>query len=127
VPALIKFSSASGIASEVGPFDELRFTSDTLYGQPGHQVLARDVNHRWVTSAGVFLRIDVAHRVTIYAETLGEKSSNHGPFTHFSSGDGIAYVDREVFAFADHVNKQWYVIKEDRRWAVMVAVIAPTN
>jgi hypothetical protein len=123
MPAAVRFASASGIEYDAGSFDQLRLTDDAVYGNPGHKLLARDVNHRWITSGGEFLRIDVAHPLTIHFESQGEESERYGPYAHFSTGDGIAYADREVFAFADHIGKQWYVVNEDNRWGIMVITL----
>ena len=119
----IQFSTATGAVYDAGSYAQLRLTSDTLYGLPEERVLARDVNHRWITPQGEFLRLDVAARLTIHFEGGGEKSKVFGPFEHFSSSDGIAYADRKVFAFADHANKQWFVVPLDGRWGVMVVTI----
>ena len=120
MPLRVQFSTATGVTHDAGSYEQLRLTDDTLYGMPEHRVLARDVNHRWVTPQGEYLRLDVAARLTIHFERGGEKTQTFGPYEHFSSNDGIAYADRKVLAFADHTNKQWFVVPEDARWAVLV-------
>lgn len=116
----VQFSSATGVIHDAGAYAEVRLTTDTLYGMPEHRVLGRDVNHRWVTAKGEFQRLDVEARVKVYFEESGQLSETYGPFEHFSSADGIAYVDRQVFAFADNTAKKWFVVPADRRWAVLV-------
>ena len=116
----VQFSSATGITHDAGTYDELRVTSDTVYGLPEHRLLARDVNHRWVTAKGEFQRLDVEASVLIHFVENADVTEKYGPFKHFSSADGISYADRAVLAFADHTAKKWYVVPADGRWAVLV-------
>ena len=119
----VQFSTATGGVYDAGSYAQLRLTSDTIYGLPEDRVLARDVNHRWITAQGEFLRLDVIGPLNVHFEGGGERSKVFGPYEHFSSADGISYVDRAVFAFADHTNKQWFVVPADARWAVMVVTL----
>jgi hypothetical protein len=116
----VQFASATGVIYDAGTYAELRLTNDTVYGLPEHRVLARDVNHRWITAQGEFQRLDVEARIKIHFEDNGELTEKFGPYQHFSSADGISYADRKVLAFADHTAKKWYVVPKDGRWAVMV-------
>jgi hypothetical protein len=119
----VVFATATGSDYyDAGTYAGLRMTSDTMYGLPELRVLGRDVNHRWITPGGEFLRLDIAARLRVYFEGGGRVSKTYGPFEHFSSADGIAYADRQVLAFADQASEQWFVIPEDARWAVLVAV-----
>lgn len=120
----VVFASATGAVYDAGTYAEVRLTTDTLYGLPEHRVLARDVNHRWITPKGEYQRIDVEASVKIYFEDNGVVSDWHGTYRHFSSADGIGYADRQVLAFADNTAKKWYAVPTDSRWAILVVTAA---
>jgi hypothetical protein len=47
------------------------------------------------------------------------KTPSLGPYQRLSMFDGVAYVDRRVFAFTDLQQQDWYVHDIDMHWPAM--------
>jgi hypothetical protein len=50
----------------------------------------------------------------------GARSKIYGPFESVSFTDGIAYVDHEIFAFADRSIVDWYSHAEGNHWPLII-------
>ena len=102
-----------------GPVDALRFDGELLEDGAG-RLLARHVKHAWKVDGQEYLRLDCEDPVRVHFEGPGGRSPDYGPFTHFSSADGIAYANREVFAHYDEQAARWFSRVERTYWPTMV-------
>jgi hypothetical protein len=87
---------SADIPVQIGPVPGVRLEGNTLRHAQSNAVLAQCDDHLWMIGGHRFYRADCAGPVTI------------NPFKHFSLSDGMAHVDRAVFARLNSSN-QWYV------------------
>jgi len=82
--------------------------------------LARHADRSWEVDGRKFLRLDCADAVTVQFERATGCSAVYGPFTHFSSTDGICYADHEVFAHYDEDTACWFSHHDRDYWPALV-------
>lgn len=109
----LTFESATGVSVGKGPYARLRFEGECVRAEPGGAVVAEHRSHRWVVDGDDFLRLDVDVPVRVGGD--GEA----GAEGHFSCVDGIAYVERNVYAVADRTRGDWYVLRDERHHPVL--------
>jgi hypothetical protein len=117
----LEFANPRGAARRLGPFDRILFQGETLVGEPGG-VVAKHMEHKWhLTGGGEYMRLETNGPVAVHF-SMGKQrlSSVLGPFKDFSSVDGIAYVERQVFAFCDREQGDWYAHQLGTHWKTMV-------
>lgn len=51
-------------------------------------------------------------------------SARFGPFTHFSSADGVAFAERETFAHLDPATDQWSCSRCEGTWRTLIVTPA---
>jgi hypothetical protein len=78
-----------------GPLPGFRIDGEQVTDGHG-RLLARHAEHCWQVDGRKFLRLDCADAVSVRFERGAAASERYGPFTHFSSTDGICYADHEV-------------------------------
>jgi hypothetical protein len=86
----------------------VRIEGNTLRHAQSDAVLAECADQLWQIGGRSFYRADCAGPVTINLEGCEGSPRRFGPFKHFSLSDGMAHVDRAVFARLNSSN-QWYV------------------
>jgi hypothetical protein len=87
----------------------------------GGPVIAKHEDHAWMVEGERYMRLDCGCRVKIHFERVdGSVSKTYGPYESFSFVDGIAYADREVFAFADRTIVDWYCKQDEHHWPLMI-------
>jgi hypothetical protein len=96
------------IPVQIGPVPGVRIEGNTLRHARSGAVLAECEDQHWRIGGKAFYRADCAGPVTINLEGCEGAPSGFGPFEHFSLSDGVAYVERAVFAQLNSANK-WYV------------------
>ena len=124
---MVEFASARGAAHSVGPYERLLFEGEVLVAEPDG-IVARHANHQWHLSAGgVYTRLECNAPVAVYfSSTKHIQSRLLGPFKDFSSINGVAYADRQIFAFCDREQGDWYSHVLATHWKTMVVeCIAP--
>ena len=97
---------SADIPVQVGPVPGVRIEGNTLRNAQGNAVLAECDDHLWMIDGKRYYRADCAGPVTINLE--GCEAPKRFAAKHFSLSDGMAYVDRAVFAQLNSSN-QWYV------------------
>ena len=112
------------IPLQVGPVRGVRIEGNTLRDADSDAVLAECHQHHWVLAGKDFYRADCAGPVTVDVEGCEASPKRFGPFSHFSLSDGMAYVDRAVFAPLNPSNK-WYVERLDAECAALL--LLPPN
>ena len=111
---------------DLGAHEELVFTIDELKPANG-RVIARHRHNRWLhdTNSEPYARVDVIGPLNIRA--VGKQTRLYGPYAHFSTVDGVAYVDRRVFAFADLQQRDWYVHDAADHWRGLQLLVHTTG
>jgi hypothetical protein len=97
---------------QIGPVPGVRIEGNTMCDAKSGAVIAECHDHHWVFGGQPFYRADCAGPVSVTLEGWGAGSTRLGPFKHFSLYDGVAYVDRAVFAQLKPSN-DWYVERLD--------------
>ena len=100
--------ASAEIPHSVGPVPGVRIEGNTLREAHSGAVLAECDDRHWVFDGKKFYRADCTGPVTVNVEGCEATPKHFGPFQHFSLSDGMAYVDRTVFAQLNSSNK-WYV------------------
>jgi hypothetical protein len=115
------FSNALGQEKRKGPYRLVRFEGETMRAEPGEPVVARHVKHEWLVDGEEFARLECDCSAQLHFERVnGERSTTYGPFESVSFIDGVAYANREIFAFADRSSVDWYCHEDDQHWPLMV-------
>jgi len=99
---------SADIPVQIGPVPGVCIEGNTLRHAQSNAVLAECDDHHWKIGGKRFYRADCAGPVTINLEGCEASPKRFGSFKHFSLSDGMAYVDRAVFAQLNSSN-QWYV------------------
>ena len=123
MPITLKFSRPTGSEVTKGPFSLIRAEGEVLRTTAGGPLIARHVDHHWEVDGQEYTRLDCdcGTRLMVHFERIdGTKSRNYGPMRTFSFVDGIAYMDREVFAFADRTIVDWYCHSDGVHWPLMI-------
>jgi hypothetical protein len=119
------FSAPTGPSKTKGPYVSLRFEGEVMRESAGGPVITRHVDHHWELEGETYTRIDCDCRATLHFERMdGSRSDTYGPFESVSFQDGVAYADREMFAFADRTIVDWYSHQDDRHWPLMILSLA---
>lgn len=101
--------ASADIPVRVGPVAGVRIDGNTIHDAGSGAVLAEWEDQHWIFEGKKFYRADCAGPVTVNLEGCGAAiPKRFGPFRHFSLNDGMAYVDRAVFAQLNASN-QWFV------------------
>ena len=107
------------IPLQVGPVGGVRIEGNTMRDAGSGAVIAKCADHHWVFDGKTFYRADCAGPLTVSLERPQARAEPLGPFNHFSLSDGMAYVDRAVFAQLNSSNK-WYVARLDAQCPALV-------
>jgi hypothetical protein len=103
-----------------GPMKSFRVERELLYEEPGRALIAQHAEHAWIIEGVRYLRIDCAARVMLRFEDDGRISNSYGPFDHLSFGDGICFVERELFATFHEDKTRWFFHRQKEYWASIV-------
>jgi len=114
---VLKFQKAHGPTLTRGPFKTLVFERETAREQTGAPVIATHSAQGWVVNGDEFLRLDVEPAVVVtWAGFLGGSSTTG----RLHSVDGVAYIDRRMFAVVDRERGDWYLLREGRHHPVLM-------
>ena len=97
----LQFQNARGLTLHKGPFNSFVLEGETIREQRGGNIIAVHLPHCWSVEGAEFLRLDVEPSVVATWEGFGGGPSTTG---HLSSVDGIAFIDRRMFAVVDRQN-----------------------
>jgi hypothetical protein len=116
----IIFSGPEGTEKAKGPFPEIRLEGETIKDPSGNPV-AQHENHSWQVDGQTYTRADCSRACVVhFFRADGTQSKSYGPFESVSFVDGVAYADREVFAFADRSIGDWYCHEDGRHYPIVV-------
>lgn len=122
----VVFKRRDASTLSLGPYPALRFEGAFLRTADG-AMLARLEKHQWHVQGVPYLRLDCDGPLTIdFLDAAGAVARHLGPYAHFSSINGIAYRDHEVFCHLDEAANRWHMRTEHREWPVLVVAAAPS-
>ncbi|HEX6158104.1 MAG TPA: hypothetical protein VFZ54_18915 [Burkholderiales bacterium] len=109
---------------QIGPLARLRIEGNKIRGgESSGVVLAECSDRHWILDGKSFYRADCPGPVHVKLEGCEGIATRFGPFRHFSLSDGMAYVDRAVFARLNPSNK-WYVERADAECPALLLAAA---
>ena len=120
MPLTVIFCRPSGAPYRSATFDRLVFRGPALFADDHPEPVARHERHHW-TPCGeeakdiFYTRLDVAGPLCLKFNR-GEAETNYGPYSAFSSVDGVGYVEGNVFAFEDSQHRDWYCTEDRQHW-----------
>ena len=118
---VVVFAHSDGATVTKGPYPQIRLEGEVMRTGVGAPVIARHENHTWKVDGREYARCDCAKAATVHFERVdGTKSKTYGPLNHLSFQDGVAHVNREVFAFVDRGMVDWYCHDDGRHWPLMI-------
>ena len=118
---VVVFSTEGGSTVSKGPYPQLRLEGELMRAAAGGAVIARHENRNWIVDGQPYTRSDCVATASVHFERIdGTRSKTYGPLAHLSFIDGVAYVDREVFAFVDRGMVDWYCKDDGRHWPLMI-------
>lgn len=121
----VVFQHAAEPSSEsLKPLAALRMEGNLIREKPGGPVLARHRDHRWELNGKKYFRLDCADLVYVQMENESGVSARYGPFTHFSSADGLAFAEREQFAQLDEATGLWSCSQCEGTWRALIVTPA---
>jgi hypothetical protein len=123
----LKFLGAKGAEVAKGPFPRVRLEGEVIRSEPGGPVIAHHEDHHWEVDGLAYGRLEChCPRVQVRFERIdGTRSKTYGPLRDFSFVDGIAYMEHQVFAFADRTIVDWYCHADGIHWPLMIIEPAP--
>lgn len=77
-------------------------------------------SHHWRVAGEHYTRAECDGPVRLRLQGVDGASKTYGPYESLSFVDGIAYVERKVFAFADRAIGDWYCHDDGRHYAIML-------
>jgi hypothetical protein len=117
----VKFQNTRGSAVARGPFSSIVLEGETVREKRGGAVIARHLPHSWTVDGAEFLRLDVEPIVKVTWDGFAGSPSTTG---HFSSVNGIAFIDRRMFAVVDRQQRDWYLLREGFHQALLCLEVA---
>jgi hypothetical protein len=121
---LLHFQKTRGSSVSKGPFERIVFESETVREKAGGAIIATHFPHTWAVDGEEFLRLDVEPTVVVSWEGFGGSPSTTG---HLSCVNGIAFIDRRIFAVVDREHGDWYLLREGQHQAVLELQPAPPS
>ena len=113
-----------------GPFKSVRLDGDGVRELAHGRLVAYHRERLWEIEGEKYFRLDATSRVRIHFERSRpdpyslSRSREFGAFERFSAVDGIAYTDKQAFAYVDSKVGDWFCYDDGRHWAVMVVTDA---
>ena len=120
---LLHFQKTRGASVSKGPFDGIVFEGETVREKAGGPIIATHLPHTWAVEGEEFLRLDVEPFVVVSWEGFAGSPSTTG---HLSCVNGIAFIDRRIFAVVDREHGDWYLLREGQHRPVLDLQPAPS-
>ena len=117
----IVFSRPDGASVRKGPFDRLVLEGEVMRAEPGAAPVAKHESRHWQVGSEPYTRAECDCPCTLHFVRADEATSKtYGPFESVSFVDGVAYANREVFAFADRSIVDWYCHEDGHHYPVLI-------
>jgi hypothetical protein len=111
LPIVLTFQSSAGERVSTGPYPSVRFEGTLIRDPHAQAVIASHVPDGWSLEGKHFLRVDCEVPVVVLWDGAPAQGTP-GTTGHFSSVDGVAYIDRRILAFVDRERNDWYLKRE---------------
>jgi hypothetical protein len=121
---LLHFQKTRGASISKGPFERIVFEGETVREKTGGSIVATHLPHTWFVDGEEFLRLDVEPSVVVSWEGFAGSPSTTG---HLSCVNGIAFIDRRIFAVVDREHADWYLLREGQHRPVLDLQPAPAS
>ena len=118
-PLSVVFSNMLGQTYTLDPLTQIYLKNRELRETADSPVLATDTDYRWHTKGGIFSRFDCAQTCHVTLERSGGGTKRYGPYRHFSSLNGLKFVDHQLFCNYDEQHKDWYGYDSGQHWDVV--------
>ena len=116
----LRFERKQGAPRTIDGVRSLYLARSELKEGAQGRLLARHMEHHWNVNGEEYLRLDCDARLQIvFLDKHGSVRLVAGPFSHFSSIDGIAFGDHEVLAHFDTGRQVWYVLNQEVEWPIL--------
>jgi hypothetical protein len=92
---------------------------DLIREHQGGAVIAKHAPNGWSVDGKNYLRVDGETSVIVLWDG-SPTGGTPGTTGHFSSVDGIAFIDRRILAFLDLERHDWYLKREGQHKPVLV-------
>jgi|SoiMethySBSTD1v2_1073268.scaffolds.fasta_scaffold94248_3 hypothetical protein len=110
-----------------GPYTSIRLEGEVMRERHGGPAIASHFAEGWWQVDGEdYLRVDSEGRVVVLWEGSPAKGTR-ATTGHFSSVDGVAYIDRRILAFIDLERHDWYLKRQGEHKPVLVLVPCQTT
>jgi hypothetical protein len=116
----LTFWQSTPVCVTKGPMQSFRIDAETLFEEPGHRQLAQHSDHYWIVDGERYLRIDCPAALLVRLEGEAGASLQYGPFNHLSFGDGICFVEHELFATFHEDKRHWFSHASRAYWPSIV-------
>jgi hypothetical protein len=113
---VLTFSKTTGEKAARGPFASIRLQGGQISDAASGRIIATHLPHGWQVDGEDYLRLDATGPVSVTWEGHGEALATTG---HFSSINGVAYIDRRILAFMDRECNDWYLVREGKHQPVL--------
>ena len=113
---LLNFQKACGSPLSRGPFNKIVSERETVREKAGGPIIATHLPHTWAVDGEEFLRLDIEPHVVVNWLGFAGSPSTTG---HLSCVNGIAFIDRRIFAVVDRQNGDWYLLREGQHEPVL--------
>jgi hypothetical protein len=113
-------SSAGDRRISKGPYPCIRLEGEVIRERHGGPEIASHFSEGWWRVDGQdYLRLDSDGPVVVLWDG-GPAGGTAATTGHFSSVDGIAYIDRRILAFVDLERHDWYLKRQGEHKPVLV-------
>jgi hypothetical protein len=116
---VLTFQSSAGDRLSKGPYSSVRFEGTLIREPPAGAVIASHVPDGWSVEGRHFLRVDCEVPVVVLWDGSPAQGTP-GTTGHFSSVDGVVYIDRRILAFLDAELNDWYLKREGHHTRALV-------
>ena len=118
---VLVFSGTNAPDITKGPFPRVRFEGEVVRSVESGPIIAHHEGQSWIVDGERYSRCDCAKAAWVHFERVdGSRSKTYGPLDHLSFQDGVAFVNRQVFAFVDRGAVDWYCHDDGRHWPLMI-------
>ena len=115
---VLTFEKSSGERVSRGPFTVIRLEGEIVREGETGALVAHHLPHGWSVDGEAFLRMDVREDVKVKWE--GSPPDGLPSTTgHFSSVDGVAFIDRRILGFVDRERNDWYLMRQGQHFPVL--------
>ena len=116
---VLTFQTSAGDEVSRGLYAAVRLEGELMREPDGGPVIASHLPNGWSVDGKDYLRVDTTTPV-IVLWAGAPAGGTPGTTGHFSSVDGVAYIDRRILAFVDRERNDWYLQRQGYHTPVLV-------